>query len=243
MSGIPPVTWRIERHARLSSTNDRAIEAAEAGEAPGLVVLAEEQTQGRGRSGRHWVSPRGNLFCSVVLPPADGLIGGAAALLSGVALHDALSPFAPSLRLKWPNDLLAGTAKLGGILVEGGTTTSGSPWLVAGIGANLASAPEGVDRPVTSLAALGAAVTAGEIACHLVDAIGLRLEEFERGAMGALVAAWAERALPEGTAMSVKGIAGTLAGRYAGLDRDGALLLATDQGLRRIVAGEVFAEV
>ena len=61
--------------------------------------------------------------------------------------------------------------------------------------------------------------------------------------MAGLVSAWAERALPQGTAMSVKARTGTVAGRYAGLDGDGALLLATEQGLRRVVAGEVFAEV
>ncbi|WP_144186677.1 biotin--[acetyl-CoA-carboxylase] ligase [Elioraea rosea] len=243
MSDTPPVSWRIERHARLSSTNDRAIEAADAGEPPGLVVLAGEQTAGRGRSGRKWHSPPGNLYCSVLLPPGEGLVGGAAALLSGLALHDALSVYAPGLRLKWPNDLLAGAAKLGGVLVEGGTTRHGAPWLVAGIGANLASAPELADRQATSLAALGAAPTPEEVADRLVARLAARLEAYGQGAMAGLVSAWAERALPEGTAMSVKARSGMLAGRYAGLDRDGALLLATEQGLRRVVAGEVFAEV
>lgn len=243
MSGTQPVTWRIERHARLSSTNDRAIEAAEAGEAPGLVVLAREQTSGRGRSGRSWVSPPGNLYCSVLLPPGEGLAGGAAALLSGLALHDALSTYAVGLRLKWPNDLLAGAAKLGGVLVEAGTTRSGAAWLVAGIGANLASAPELTERQATSLAALGATPAPEDVADRLVASLAARLEAYRQGAMASLVSAWAERALPEGTAMSVKARSGTVAGRYAGLDRDGALLLATEQGLRRVVAGEVFAEV
>lgn len=244
MSLAPSVAWRIERHETLPSTNDRAIAAAEAGEAPGLVVLAAEQTAGRGRAGRTWASPAGNLFCSVLLPPLPALRGGAGSLLAGLAAHDALAPSVPpphALRLKWPNDLMVGAAKLGGILVEAGTAR-GEPWLVAGIGANLAAAPEGVVRQVTSVATLGGRAEPMAVAQALVAALAEGLEAFAAGGMAWLVRAWSERALAEGTPISVQGVSGRLAGRYAGLDGDGALLLATGEGMRRIVAGEVFAE-
>ena len=147
MIAIAPASWRIERHERLASTNDRAIEAAEAGAAPGLLVIAAEQTAGRGRSGRTWASPRGNLFASALLPALPGLRGGAAALLAGLAAHDTVAPLLPdptSLRLKWPNDLLAGGAKLGGILTEAGTDLESGQleWLVVGIGLNLTATAE-----------------------------------------------------------------------------------------------------
>lgn len=246
MSGAPQPAWRIERHERLASTNDRAIEAAEAGSPPGLMVVAAEQTAGRGRSGRAWASPRGNLFASALLPPLPGLRGGAAALLSGLAAHDAVAPLLPdpaTLRLKWPNDLLAGGAKLGGILTEAGTSRAGIDWLVAGIGLNIAAAPEAPGRAVTSVAALGGTATAEDAAQRLLDALAHRLAHFADAGMAGLVAAWRERALPEGTAMSVHRGGVPMTGRYAGLADDGALLLATEGGVARIVAGEVFAEV
>jgi BirA family biotin operon repressor/biotin-[acetyl-CoA-carboxylase] ligase len=245
MSLVPSVTWRIERHETLPGTNDRAIAAAEAGEPPGLVVLAARQTAGRGRAGRAWVSPAGNLFCSVLLPPLPELRGGAGSLLTGLAAHQALSPCIPpphALRLKWPNDLMVGAAKLGGILVEAGTTARGEPWLVAGIGANLAAAPEMAGRAVTSVAALGGRAEPMAVGAAVVAALAEALEGFAGGGMAWLVRAWSERALAEGTLISVQGVSGRLAGRYAGLDGDGALLLATGEGVRRIVAGEVSAE-
>jgi BirA family biotin operon repressor/biotin-[acetyl-CoA-carboxylase] ligase len=247
MTAIAPARWRVERHESLTSTNDRAIAAAEEGEGPGLVVLALEQTAGRGRSGRTWHSPRGNLFCSILLPPEDALRGGAAALVAGLAAHDAVAPLLPPphrLALKWPNDLLVGGAKLGGVLTEAGTTRGGTPWLVAGIGINLAHHPEGLERPVTSLPALGATAPAPEdVAGRLATAFAARLALLAGGGMAAIVPAWSERAIAPGTALSVNAASGRLAGRFAGIDHDGALLLATDAGTRRIVAGEVFAEV
>jgi BirA family biotin operon repressor/biotin-[acetyl-CoA-carboxylase] ligase len=247
MIAIAPAGWRVERHESLTSTNDRAIAAAEEGEGPGLVVLALEQTAGRGRSGRAWHSPRGNLFCSILLPPDDALRGGAAALIAGLAAHDAIADLVPPphrLALKWPNDLLVGAAKLGGVLTEAGATRDGAPWLVAGIGINLAHHPVGLDRPVTSLTALGAAAVRPEaVAERLAAAFAARLAQLAEGGMAAIVAAWSRRAIAAGTALTVNAASGRLAGRFAGIDDDGALLLATDTGTRRVVAGEVFAEV
>jgi BirA family biotin operon repressor/biotin-[acetyl-CoA-carboxylase] ligase len=245
MSAIAPASWRIERHERLASTNDRAIEAAEAGAAPGLMVVAAEQTAGRGRSGRPWASPRGNLFASALLPPLPALRGGAAALLAGLAAHDAVAPLLPEpaqLRLKWPNDLLASGAKLGGILTEAGTSREGIDWIVAGIGLNLAAAPAAPGRKVTSVAALGGTVTVEQAAQRLLDALAHRVDAFAVSGMPGLVAAWRGASLPEGTAMSVHRGNAPVTGRYAGLADDGALLLATEGGIARILAGDVFAE-
>jgi BirA family biotin operon repressor/biotin-[acetyl-CoA-carboxylase] ligase len=245
MTPPPPLSWRIERHERLASTNDRAIAAAEAGAAPGLLVVAAEQTAGRGRDGRAWASPPGNLFASALLPPLPALRGGAAALLAGLAAHDAVAPLLPDpalLRLKWPNDLLAGGAKLGGILTEVGTSRGGIDWIVAGIGLNLAAAPAVGERAVTSVVTLGGAVAVEEAAQRLLDALARRMAAFWVDGMPGLVAAWRERALPEGTAMAVHQGSGRVSGRYAGLADDGALLLATEGGIARIIAGDVFAE-
>lgn len=242
---MSPTRGRIERHASLPSTSDRAIARAEAGEAPWHAVLAETQTAGRGRHGRRWISPPGNLYLSVLLD-AEAAAPGGLGLLAGVAIADALATLLPAgiaLHLKWPNDLVADGRKLGGVLVEAGTRGDGAAWAVAGIGINLVAHPDDADRPATSLAALGAAPPAPET---LADAIlekliawsgRARAEEF-----GVIVAAWQRRAQPHGAPITVRLPAGPISGRYAGLDADGALLVALEDGrMRRVVAGEVFA--
>lgn len=237
---------RIERHASLTSTSDRAITLAEAGEGPWIGVLADEQTAGRGRHGRHWVSPPGNLHLSVVLDAGAAPAPGALALLAGLAVAEALAPVLPAavaLRLKWPNDLVADGRKLGGVLVEAGTRRDGGAWAVAGIGVNLVAHPEDAGRPATSLAALGALPPAPET---LAAAILARLAHWSARAraagFGAVLAAWQRHAGPPGAPITVRLPAGPVSGRYAGLDADGALLVALEDGrTRRIVTGEVFA--
>lgn len=148
---------RIERHASLPSTSDRAMALAEAGEGAWTAVLADEQTAGRGRHGRRWLSPRGNLHLSVVLDAGAAAPGGLG-LLAGLAAGEAIAPLLPddaAFRLKWPNDLMVAGRKLGGVLVEAGRRRDGAPWAVAGIGVNLVAHPDEADRPAISLAALG----------------------------------------------------------------------------------------
>ncbi|MDP8995353.1 MAG: biotin--[acetyl-CoA-carboxylase] ligase, partial [Pseudomonadota bacterium] len=122
------------------------------GAAEGLWLRAERQTGGKGRQRREWQSPPGNLHASTLVrlrpgdPPAPTL-----ALVAAVALHEVASILAPELRIKWPNDLMAGAAKLAGILLERAEDA-----VVIGFGANLAEHPRGTARPATSFAELGA---------------------------------------------------------------------------------------
>ena len=242
---MSPTRCPIERHASLPSTSDRAIALAEAGQVPWYAVLAETQTAGRGRHGRRWNSPPGNLYLSVLLD-ARGDVPGGLGLLAGVAIADAVAPLLPddiALHLKWPNDLVANGRKLGGVLVEAGTRGDGAPWAVAGIGLNLVAHPDDADRPATSLAALGATPPAPDT---LAEAIVDRLIGWSRRAhaegFGAVVTAWQRRAPPHGAPITVRLPDGPISGRYAGLDADGALLVALEDGrTRRIFAGEVFA--
>lgn len=121
----------------LGSTNDRARDLAESGAERGTLVVALEQTEGRGRRGTRWYSGAGRgVWMSVVLSPAEG--GLQLPLLVGVACSEALrEATGVPVTLKWPNDLVVDDAKLGGVLVERGVT-----WLVAGVGVNLRSAPD-----------------------------------------------------------------------------------------------------
>lgn len=242
---MSPTRGRIERHASLPSTSDRAIARAEAGEAPWYAVLAETQTAGRGRHGRRWISPPGNLYLSVLLD-AQAAEPAGLGLLAGVAIADALATLLPdsiALHLKWPNDLIVDGRKLGGVLVEAGTRIDGSHWAVAGIGLNLVAHPDDADRPATSLAALGVAPPAPDaLAEMIIDRLIAWSTRAHAEGFSVIVTAWQRRAPPHGVPITVRLPAGPVSGRYAGLDVDGALLVALEDGrTRRVVAGEVFA--
>jgi len=140
MSAPGPVVYR---HAVVASTQDLAHELAEQGAPAGTVVTAEEQTGGRGSRGRAWGSPRGGLWLSVVLRPASAAAVEVLSLRLGLAVAGAVesATAARSLALKWPNDLLLGGRKVGGILCEARWQGDRPEWVVAGIGLNVANRP------------------------------------------------------------------------------------------------------
>lgn len=237
---------RIECHASLPSTNDRAIARASAGEGPWVAVLAETQTAGRGRHGRTWASPPGNLYLSVVLDPTVVAPGGGLGLIAAVASAETVASMlgnAATLTLKWPNDLMVDGRKLGGVLVEAGSRPDGSRWAVAGIGLNLVLHPGGEERPATSLAALGVVPPVPEVLAEaLIDALIAWSERARRDGFAAIIDAWQRHAGRPGSPITVRLPAGPIHGHYAGLCGDGALLVRLDDGgVRRIVSGEVFA--
>jgi BirA family biotin operon repressor/biotin-[acetyl-CoA-carboxylase] ligase len=209
---------------------------AREGAAEGLWLRAERQTGGRGRQGREWHSPTGNLYASSLVrlragdPPAASL-----ALVAAVALHEIASAFAPGQKLviKWPNDLLCGGAKLAGILLE-----RAGDAVVVGIGANLACHPEGLDRPVTSLAALtGSAPDPHSFLEELSDALARWLSRWRGEGLGPVRAAWLAAAPPIGTALATAGGDGL----FDGLTENGSLRLRLADGtIREIHAGDVF---
>jgi BirA family biotin operon repressor/biotin-[acetyl-CoA-carboxylase] ligase len=227
---------------RVASTNawlaDRAAQGAPEGEA----VLAHEQAAGRGRHGRDWHSPPGNLHLSALLrpdsaPDAVGQLG----MLAALAVADALAPLVEP-RLKWPNDVLVDGRKIAGILVETGMASGRIAWAVIGMGVNLAAHPELPDRPATSLAALGHPPPAPQdFAAIVLDHLAARVAAWRAQGFAAQRAAWLARGPAPGAAIGVRLPQGSVAGSFAGLDRMGALLLETPAGPRTIAAGDVFA--
>ena len=130
----------IHRLARCASTMDEARVLARAGAAEGAVVVAEEQTAGRGTKGRTWHSPPGTgLYATFLFRPRAGI--GLLPLAVGVSLHRAAADFAPEVRLKWPNDLVWKGRKIAGILCEGGADKDGGRFVLAGIGVNVGQVP------------------------------------------------------------------------------------------------------
>lgn len=238
---------RIHHYPEIGSTNAEAMRLAGAGDEGPFWVTADVQTGGRGRSGREWVSRPGNLFASYVFQTAAPIAAAhQLSLLAGVAVFDALAGCglgkARDLRLKWPNDILIGMAKAGGILVESSILTGRRELTaVIGIGLNLASHPEIVGRDVTSLAAQGVAVGAAEALNSLDTALAatLTLWDESRG-FASIRAAWLDRCGPLGERLTVQLPQGSITGAFAGIDSDGALLVEIEGGeVRRCTYGDV----
>ncbi|GGC49828.1 hypothetical protein GCM10011504_30310 [Siccirubricoccus deserti] len=232
--GFPP-GWRLESHASLTSTADTLRCRAEAGEPEGLAVLALQQTAGRGRAGRGWASPPGNLHLSVLLrPPGPAREAAQWALLAGVALAEAAAEIDPepaALRLKWPNDLLRHGAKCAGILAESALTPEGGlAWLALGIGVNLRHAPALADRPT---ACLGAAEPPEDFAARLIARLDHWCGIQAAAGFAPIRAAWLARGPALGEALTLRGGA-VPGGAFAGLAEDGALLIER-AGTRHVI--------
>ncbi|MEJ0016865.1 MAG: biotin--[acetyl-CoA-carboxylase] ligase [Acetobacteraceae bacterium] len=231
-------SFDVRHYTRIGSTNDEAQRLAEEGAADGTVVHADEQTAGRGRLTRRWLSPPGNLYLSIVLRPDVAAtrsmeLGFVAALAVADAV-DALLPPTVRARLKWPNDVLANDGKIAGILVE----RSGDA-LILGIGINVLEAPDGVAYPVSTIAGCGGLATIEGARERVLAALAAWLAVWQQDGFAPVRTAWLARAHPPGRALSVRLADGFIDGHFAGIDTDGALLLDAPQGRARIVAGEV----
>ena len=216
----------------------------------GLVVIADQQTSGRGRRGHTWFSPAGaGLYVSVVLAPAAARTDPARAttlltLAAGVALAQGVE-HATGLRvdLKWPNDLQVTRRKLGGILAESSGAGDAIATVVVGYGINvLATAfpPELRDRATSLESELGRAVDRQHLLAETLAALSRRYEDLLAGRFDAILDAW-RRLAPAATGARVEWTtnAGTASGITAGIDELGALLVRIDDRVERIVSGEV----
>lgn len=224
----------IRTVAETGSTNDDIAALAREGAREGTWIRAGRQTGGKGRQGRAWVSPPGNLYASTLVrlraadPPAPSL-----ALAAAVALQEVVAIYAPGTLIKWPNDLLFGGAKLAGILLERQADA-----VILGFGVNLAHHPDRLDRPATSLAALaGLAPQPGPFAEILARNFSRWLARWRQEGLAPILAAWRAAAHPVGTPLATS----EGEGLFDGLDETGALRLRRDDGsIRLIHAGDVF---
>jgi BirA family transcriptional regulator, biotin operon repressor / biotin---[acetyl-CoA-carboxylase] ligase len=240
---LPPVDLLDE----VGSTNDEAQRRAAAGERGPIWIATRRQTAGKGRSGRAWAEAgEGNVAATLLFRPCCApprlpelsLVAGVAACdavaeaLSGTGVGD--------VELKWPNDVLIDGAKVSGILIESGNQ-GGEVVSLVGIGINVASAPEVADRAVTCLAAEGSSRNAREVLELLVARMSHWLAVWERpNGFGQIRDAWAERAIALGRPLEIKTSDGPVAGTFAGLDHDGALLIDLPRaGRRRFTFGDV----
>ncbi len=238
-------SWKagmIEFIAETGSTN-AALSARLAGAEAipeGHWLIADRQTQGRGRQGREWFDGAGNFMGSTVVrirfgDPAPGSL----ALLAGLTVHEAVSKHLPptaKATLKWPNDVLIGQAKLAGILLE----REGEA-VIVGIGVNLASAPRLPDRETIAIAQVAPAPDRDIFAADISRQFDLELTRWRDYGLEPIIARWLAAAHPIGTQLST-GEPGNepLTGTFAGLTGDGALQLRLADGTTRIIlSGEV----
>jgi BirA family biotin operon repressor/biotin-[acetyl-CoA-carboxylase] ligase len=239
------VAWRLEVFDSLDSTNEEVRRQAEAGATEGLAVLAKQQTAGRGRRGRAWESPPGNLFLSLLLRPKSSPAEAATlSFLTAVALLEALdlAGFPAKLTCKWPNDVLVNGAKIAGILLESRTGPDGAlGWVTVGIGVNLAWHPSEAPYPATALAAHGVNVAPQVFAQWLLARYGYWYGRWQAEGFAPVRAAWMARAQGLGQPVVVRLPDSELQGTFVALDDSGALLLELPDGRRQTVtAGDVF---
>lgn len=238
---VLPDGWTLITLESVGSTNDEATTLADSGAAEGTVVWAREQLGGRGRRGRVWASPVGNLYTStVVRPSCSAARATELGFVAGLAVADIVTG-GRDVRLKWPNDVLVDGGKVAGILLESAVGQDGQvAHVVAGIGVNIGFAPQLPEMRYPG-AALGGTV---EVALErLTGALARRLAEWRRGGFAPIRAAWLGKAGPLGLEVDVKLGEELVRGRFAGLDLDGGLLLETASGPRKIVSGEILGQV
>jgi BirA family biotin operon repressor/biotin-[acetyl-CoA-carboxylase] ligase len=248
---LGPFAGRFRWYSDITSTNDVAIALAEHGEREGAVVIADGQTAGRGRLGRAWMSPHGaGIYATVVLRPgsmAAPLIPLAAgvAMCQGIRAATGLEPL-----VKWPNDVVlpdargvAAARKVAGILAEGGASPDGSAWVVLGVGINVlpAAYPVEMASRATSLESeLGRHVERGLVLTECLAALSGRYAELQRGDAASVVSMWRTLATSTfGRRVEWDADGRAQQGLVRDVDEGGALIVSVDNGVVRVISGEV----
>ena len=251
--------YRLSAFERVGSTNTLALESAREGDVGKHWFVSKRQEAGKGRRGRVWETPEGNLAASLLLVPEFELKTAATlGFVAGLALSDALAAVVPDLKvgvgvdggtplsggrfeLKWPNDVLADGAKLSGILLESVMLDQRRFALAVGIGVNVVAHPEGVPYPATSLAALGADCDAETLFLALSDAWmdNMRLWNEGRG-LDAIRVRWLERAAGLGSEVAVRVDGRVVRGVFETIDEDCRFVIRAGDGETvTIAAGDV----
>lgn len=232
--------------AEIDSTNAEARRMAEAGHKGPVWIRSDVQSAGRGRRGRSWVSPEGNLFATLLVRPnASPADAALLSFVAALAVAETLDAYVDTdrVRLKWPNDVQLDGKKTCGTLLESAAGAGGQvDWLAVGIGINLASHPL-LDDPVTT--SLGEAMGSPapppqEALTHLARRFAAWFAIWQREGFAPVRKAWLARARGLGQPIIVNLPHERLEGLMGGIDESGALLLETEGGIRRISAGEVF---
>jgi BirA family biotin operon repressor/biotin-[acetyl-CoA-carboxylase] ligase len=243
-ASLLPDGYILHRFDEIDGTN---AEALRAGAEDGHVFFADRQTAGRGRQGREWISPQGNLYATICVTPPVTRNPAQLAFVAGLAVLDALSEAVSEavpdagFTLKWPNDILALGRKLSGILIE-----AGDHGYAIGIGVNIVASPpdSAVRFPATNLEAVSghsAVPSAGDLLAAICRHFSVWFDRWAADGFEPLRAVWLASAHGMGDTIAASTGTGRIEGRFNGLDADGALVVEESGGdLRIIAAGDVF---
>lgn len=236
------VEWKVHTYASLPSTQDYVKELGAEGLAEGLVVQCLQQTKGRGRHGREWVSPLGNLYMSVLLRPDCAAVdAGQMSFVTAVAMARAVKEAVGNdvpLSLKWPNDVLVSDKKCAGILIESEVDDGKLSWLALGVGANVLSAP--VDESISIQEVAGNKQVPVHpfrdmILKHFADIYEL----WQQTGFAPIREEWMASAHGLGRKLKVNIPGHEKEGVFKGIDETGALLLDIDGQEEKIYSGEI----
>ncbi|MEO8560147.1 MAG: biotin--[acetyl-CoA-carboxylase] ligase [Rhodospirillales bacterium] len=246
-----PVGWTLAAFDAVDSTNDEAIKRAEDGAAEGAIVWSRQQLAGRGRRGRDWQSPLGNMYASIVVRP-DCPPDQAAQLgfVTAIAVGETASGLLPAssssasnrVTYKWPNDVQVDGAKIAGILLESAPGADGKvAYVVIGTGINVEWKPGETAYPVASLTSLGAKASVDRVLEAYCRNLAKWLGIWRRDGFAVIRSTWLARAGNLGQIIDVKAGQESCRGRFSQLDEHGAIILEIEGGTtRRITAGEIF---
>lgn len=236
--------WNIETHQVLTSTQDVIKEMARAGMPEGMVVQAAQQTAGRGRHGRQWVSEKGNLYMSLLLKPAsDARHIGQLGLLTGLVLAETIIKYIDDpqqMSLKWPNDVMLNGLKCAGILIETQLTPKNSlSWVAIGVGVNMVSAPRGIGDSLEAYAAKPFSLVA--FRTTFLKNMDKYYLLWSKEGFDPIKENWLKYAHRKGTKVKVRIGPQMEEGTFYGIDDEGNLMI-TDHDLRmkKVTAGEVY---
>lgn len=246
-----PEGFTLDYFDSVGSTSDILKQRADEGAPDGTAVRAGEQRGGRGRHGRGWTSPPGNLYLSVLLREAVPVtrlpeLSFVAAVAMGEAVSALMSDHA-AVTFKWPNDLLIGGAKCCGLLLEAGGTEGPAPWVVIGSGVNIASHPSDTPYPATNLRAAGLNGEAcvhddlpAVLAVRYLDGLSRWRDRWRRQGFAPIRATWRAAAHRVGEEITVRLGETKVNGAFVDMDDTGGLVLdIPGQGQRTVTAGEV----
>lgn len=251
--------YRLEPHESVGSTNALALAHGRDGDPGRLWVVSKRQERGRGRRGRVWATPEGNLAATLLLVTSRELkVAATLGFVAGLALSDALDAVVPEnkiliapdggngrrgnrFELKWPNDVLSNGAKLAGILLESTILGEDRAAIAIGIGVNVVAHPEDLPYPATSLAALGSTCDAETLFLALSDAWSDTVRAWDEGrGLDLIRRRWLARAAGLGGEVAVRLDGNVIRGVFETIDEDCRFVIRDERGeIVRVAAGDV----
>lgn len=231
--------WNWMDLEEVGSTNDEALAFSVHAKNKKFVITACRQGNGRGRRGRNWVGLEGNLFMSLGLELPLHLLGQLVFVVS-LSLAECLKKLAPQadVKIKWPNDVLVGGAKISGILLEKGHRN----YVIVGIGVNIKKAPQlsGVTYQMTSLADLSVEIDRIKFLQRFLKTLNRELQNWQQNGFAGLRNRWLTMATGLSAEIRVVQEQTEKRGIFSGVDENGMLLLKTNDKTEKIYAGDVF---